>query len=309
MTIPTASAEPDLNLLRVFEALFDEGSASQAALRLNVSQSAVSQRLKELRAVFGDPLFKNTGRGMTPTARAVALMPHVIESLNKCRDCFELFKTASTETASRQFVIGMSDDFELTAGSALLEAFSARLPGIRVMFRQTNTKLVKDMLLARDLDIAVTAGGFNSLSLTRRVIASLPDAVIVCRSSLRADQTGFTVDDVCSRPHLLVQAGGFVGTTDSLLHQMGRRRVIRAVTSHFAAIPFLIRGTPLIVNAPVHVARSLCAACPDLCWFPQPLDVNRPSVQAGWRTPAAEDPLFDQAKELVIEVLQGIRWD
>ena len=60
----------DLNLLKVFEALHDEGSASRAALRLGVTQSAVSAALRRLRGVYDDPLFARTGRGLTPTLRA-----------------------------------------------------------------------------------------------------------------------------------------------------------------------------------------------------------------------------------------------
>ncbi len=53
----------DLNLLKVFEALHDEGSASRAALQLGLTQSAVSAALNRLRAMYGDQLFVRTGRG------------------------------------------------------------------------------------------------------------------------------------------------------------------------------------------------------------------------------------------------------
>jgi len=44
-------ATVDLNLLKVFEALHEESSASRAALRLGVTQSAVSAALRRLREV------------------------------------------------------------------------------------------------------------------------------------------------------------------------------------------------------------------------------------------------------------------
>lgn len=65
----------DLNLLRVFEALYQEGSATRAAVRLNLGQSAVSAALGRLRAMYGDPLFTRTGRGLTATQRAHELSP------------------------------------------------------------------------------------------------------------------------------------------------------------------------------------------------------------------------------------------
>lgn len=56
----------DLNLLKVFEAIYDEGGAGRAALRLGVTQSAVSASLARLRTLYADPLFVRTGRGLSP---------------------------------------------------------------------------------------------------------------------------------------------------------------------------------------------------------------------------------------------------
>ena len=78
-------ADVDLNLLKVFEALHDETSASRAALRLGVTQSAVSAALRRLRDVYDDQLFIRTGRGLAPTLRANQLKPVVTDALNKCR--------------------------------------------------------------------------------------------------------------------------------------------------------------------------------------------------------------------------------
>ena len=46
----------DLNVLRVFEALHEDGSATRAALRLGVTQSAVSAALARLRRVIRERL-------------------------------------------------------------------------------------------------------------------------------------------------------------------------------------------------------------------------------------------------------------
>ena len=51
----------DLNLLRVLDALFREGSTVKAGERLAMSQSAVSGALSRLRHALGDPLFVRQG--------------------------------------------------------------------------------------------------------------------------------------------------------------------------------------------------------------------------------------------------------
>ena len=45
----------DLNLLRVFEILLEEESATRAAIRLDLTQAAVSASLARLRKVYDDP--------------------------------------------------------------------------------------------------------------------------------------------------------------------------------------------------------------------------------------------------------------
>ena len=56
-------------------------SASRAALRLGVTQSAVSAALRRLREVYGDQLFVRTGRGLAPTLQANQLKPVVSDAL------------------------------------------------------------------------------------------------------------------------------------------------------------------------------------------------------------------------------------
>ena len=63
----------DGQTLTTFLTVLEETSVSRAADRLGVSQSAVSHTLDKLRKILDDPLFVRVGRGIEPTARALAL--------------------------------------------------------------------------------------------------------------------------------------------------------------------------------------------------------------------------------------------
>ena len=52
-----ATKSPDLNLLPIAFALYDELSVSRAARLLGMSQPAVSMALRRMREAFDDPLF------------------------------------------------------------------------------------------------------------------------------------------------------------------------------------------------------------------------------------------------------------
>ncbi|WP_134868855.1 LysR family transcriptional regulator, partial [Bordetella pertussis] len=63
----------DLNLLVIFQRLLQERSISAVARQLDLSQPAVSNALRRLRAACGDDLFVRTAQGMQPTPHAERL--------------------------------------------------------------------------------------------------------------------------------------------------------------------------------------------------------------------------------------------
>src|SRR3954470_4470493 len=76
----------DLNLLKVFEAIYEERNLLLAGKRLNLTQSAVSHALARLRELVGDELFMRTGKGMVPTGRATAMAPALRDSLRRIEE-------------------------------------------------------------------------------------------------------------------------------------------------------------------------------------------------------------------------------
>jgi DNA-binding transcriptional LysR family regulator len=67
----------DLNLLVVFQHIFESRQISLVARQLGLSQPAVSNALARLRRSFDDELFVRTANGMQPTPRAEQLADSV----------------------------------------------------------------------------------------------------------------------------------------------------------------------------------------------------------------------------------------
>src|SRR6187401_3097459 len=85
-----ASSEPrleqmNLNLLLALHWLLVERSVTRAAVRLGVTQSAMSRSLGQLREWFDDPLLLPAGRRMLVTARAAGLRDPLTASLDGLR--------------------------------------------------------------------------------------------------------------------------------------------------------------------------------------------------------------------------------
>ena len=98
----------DLNLLIVFDAIYNERSIAAASARLSLSQSAISHALGRLRRTLDDELFIRSSGGMRPTPRAVELALPVQHALARLETALagEAFHP---ETSSRTFIIAASD--------------------------------------------------------------------------------------------------------------------------------------------------------------------------------------------------------
>ncbi|MEA1651708.1 LysR family transcriptional regulator [Nitrospirillum sp. BR 11164] len=125
----------DLNLLRVFDAVYRARSLTRAADELALSQSAVSHALARLRDQLGphlgtgptgagnEPLFPRDGRGVAPSALARRLAPRVREALAALGRALADAQDFQPDRDLRQAVIAMPEAVE----PALLPAMMARL--------------------------------------------------------------------------------------------------------------------------------------------------------------------------------------
>ncbi len=290
----------DLNLLKVFEALHEESSASRAALRLGVTQSAVSAALRRLREVYGDSLFVRTGRGLAPTLRANQLKPLISDGLAKCRQSLALLEPDSNDYAGRAVTVGLSDDFEIAYGRRLIEAVQQRAPGLRLIFRQTHSQLVADALIERSFDLAIAAGGFNARMLSHEVLAEGTYSCLVDADSLESGQTHLEIDEFVAREHILISSGGFIGIVDEALAALGLTRRVCVSTTHFAALPYLLLGTRAVATIPSHAATAI-ARTAGLVPLPCPLALPRYPIELGWRTTTQVDQAVLRVREAIIE--------
>ncbi|WP_053151467.1 LysR substrate-binding domain-containing protein [Pseudomonas sp. Pf153] len=289
----------DLNLLKTFEALHDESSASRAALRLGVTQSAISAALRRLRGLYDDQLFVRTGRGLAPTLRANQLKPVISDALDKCRQSLAMIDPDAGRYEGRSVIVGLSDDFEVAYGRRLIEEVARRAPGLRLIFRQTHSQIVGRNLMERTLDLAITAGGFSQRLLSRQVLGEGDYACLVDQASLAEDQVTLTLDAFVAREHLLVSSGGFIGITDEGLAGLGLSRKVCASTTHFAALPFLLKGSQAVATIPRHAARAI-AALSGLALLPCPIALPRYPIELGWRTPTQMDPAVIKVREAIV---------
>lgn len=293
----------DLNLLKIFEALFEEGGASRAAIRLDLTQSAVSAALRRLREVYSDRLFVRTGRGLAPTSRARELKPVITDALDKCRQSLMIASPDATTFHGRAVSIGLSDDFELAFGRPIIDWLERRAPGLRIIFRQTHSQIVSDALANQEIDLAVAAGGFASRGLSRKILGEGNYACLVDGARIGAD--GLTLDEYVSRGHILISSGGVVGIVDEGLAALGLKRNVVASTTHFAALPFLLKGARAVATLPEHAAEAM-AAVTGLRLLPCPIELPDYPIELGWRTSSMRDSAVVKVHAAISECVSEV---
>lgn len=127
----------DLNLLRVFEALFAERSATLAGARLGLSQSAVSHALGRLRRALHDELFVRGAEGLEPTPRAAMLGPQVGDALKQLEAVISA-PVFDPGPSDRQFVIGASPYVCAVLLPYVMSRFQAAAPHAHLRVRGEN---------------------------------------------------------------------------------------------------------------------------------------------------------------------------
>jgi LysR family transcriptional activator of mexEF-oprN operon len=292
----------DFNLAITFLAIWQERSVSRAALRLSLSQSAVSAALARLRDATNDPLFIRTKGGMEPTARAISMAGQIHEGVELLRRALVVEDQFDPARSERHFSLGMSDDFEVALGPAIAARLLANAPNISVVFRQANRHTVEQMLDAREIDLAIASGvpvrsWLVTEDLGRSGYASLLNNEL-CKLALP-----LSLEDFLSLPHILISFLGREGIVDAALKTIGRNRKIHTALTHFSSLPAYLGSMRVIASLPSHAARALSANT-GLDLSPVPLDLGTYMVSMHHRRDVAEDPAIRWIKGVIHEAFE-----
>lgn len=246
----------DLNLLRVFFAIWDLRSLTAAGDRLGLTQPAISHALRRLRERFDDPLFVRAANRMLPTDAAVRLhepLDQAFALLNRALQSSVVFDPRVTE---RTFKIAMSE----IAEAYILPRLMKHLPRISPFVRVDIVPLVPDRVVSSmrsgEIDLAigaVSAPGNECTSLhlfTDRYVCMVRAGHPIAKSKLtRAN---------------FAKLRFFLARTTSAIYHLAEQKLADehaqprvAVRGHFTAAPEIIRNSDLAAIFPRLMALEL----------------------------------------------------
>lgn len=142
-----------LELYRVFQEVARMGNISAAAQNLYISQSAVSQSIKQLEEQLQVRLFSRSTRGVVLTSEGKMLLDYVSHGLGLIQ-CGEEKLAQSRQLLTGELIIGASDTVTKTYLVSRLEAFHQQYPAIQIRILNGTSQMVLDYLHAGQVDIA-----------------------------------------------------------------------------------------------------------------------------------------------------------
>ncbi len=146
----------DLNLVTVFEAVYEAGSISRAAERLALSQSAASHALARLRDACRDELFVRSAAGIAPTAVAQHMYPEVRKALDGLRRSLGEAQGFDPKSSTRRFSLAIPHPAGPIWGLAISDKAKAAAPGVTFDF---NTRTMPfdttGRMLSGEIDLSV----------------------------------------------------------------------------------------------------------------------------------------------------------
>lgn len=247
----------DLNLLVVLDALLVERHVSRTALRLNMSQPAVSHALARLRALLDDPLLVRRGGGLAPTLRALELSKPLAEALAQIRTVLgpDGFEPGRTRHAFR---LAMSDYGAEILLPTLMRDMARSAPGVDLSVTQLSREGMVAGVIDGDIDLGL--GVFPQLpDLVHSEPLFTDDyACLVDRTTLPSDSRMMDLKTYLARPHALVAVHGEASTEiDEAFHAAGHARRVALVIPHWSVAPKLIAGTDLVLTVARNSLRSV----------------------------------------------------
>jgi DNA-binding transcriptional LysR family regulator len=291
----------DLNLLVTLEALLEEESVTDAARRLNLSQSAVSAALDRLRAVFSDPLLVRVGNRMEPTPFARRLQGPIKTALASVSLALALPQKFDPARARAAVRLGTSDYFGLLMLPALYKLLAREAPGIslEVLARPADGSIAR--LVAGDVDLALAVEPPEGRDLFN---APLVDEQFVCVMRRGHPLAGgrLTPGRLVDYPHVVVTAHGESTTlVDRALAAEGHRRQAPVRVPVFATAFALLADNDLVAILPERISRAQAARFGLVVRKP-PVGLPGYTLSIAWHQRTAHDPVHRWVREQVLAI-------
>ena len=287
----------DLNLLTVFEAVYEEQSQVKASERLGMTQSAISHALGRLRYLVGDTLFQGRSKGLTPTCQADDFYLRVHEALNLVRAELAQRHAFDPTHSQRTFVVALDYGGGALLGVRLYQRFAELAPQVRLLIRTIDpVDEIPRLLREHRLDLA-----FNTSRLKDDVLEHVPIwesrlCVLVKIGHPRIHDNP-TLESLLEERFVSVHASD-IATEDETLQgfvKAVRQRTVMEIPNA-TLLPYVLESTDLIAVSTIMMAEMMSQRFA-VTHYPVPVSLPSFFSHLIWHRTMTSDPAHTWLRE------------
>lgn len=277
----------DLNLLVIFDALYQERQVTRAAHKVRLTQPAVSNALRRLRTMFGDVLFVRVGNVMEPTKRAREVSGQISAVLTQIA---QMLKPLDFEPKRSKLMVrfGTTDHVEHTLLPLLLAGIRSSAPDTRMVSRRVAGlfELPRDELDRGLIDFAIgpfTLPSSPAASIKQCLLYHEPFVCIMnARHALRV--ITLSLSEFIRLEHIVVcYPGEGPGLVDRALAERNVTRNTVLTVPHFVSAAFAVAASSCIATVPQTLALALAEPL-GLAVLTPPVQLAPMAIGVFWHT-------------------------
>ncbi|RYF63147.1 MAG: LysR family transcriptional regulator [Comamonadaceae bacterium] len=246
----------DLHLIRVLHTVLTERSVSRAAVRLGMSQPAVSTALKRLRELSGDPLLVRSGAGMVPTDAGLRMIEPSAAILRAAEVLFTGARGFDPQTSDCTFRVAASDYLDPFFLPQLVAQVKSQAPLCHIEIHPLSAAADYHAQLAHG-EVDVVVGNWLKPPQDLHLGKLFADEVVCLVSAGHpVVRRGWTPESWLEAEHIAPTPThpGARGVIDDHLESLGLARNITARCPHFGLIPAMVASSLLVMTT----GRQFC---------------------------------------------------
>ena len=234
----------DLNLLVIFECIYQHLSISKAAATLYITPSAVSQSLQRLRTQFNDPLFIRSGKGITPTVTGINLHHHLEQNLNTLEQTINIMHGSSLKN---KFVI-YSPQITTTLGVTELINSLRKNSDVEIEHHDIlmSTETAENILAYRKADLIISTVPVHNRSIVCTLFKTVESVLVCSRNHPRMVEHSTLEDIMREQFTLFITTQPGVQEQQSAANNLFLNRKIGFSSDSLTSITNIIASTDII---------------------------------------------------------------
>lgn len=230
----------DILGLQAFVSIAERGSFRAAAAHLNLSQTALSHRIRKFEDGIGVALFSRTTRHVALTPSGSELLPRARRLLDDMTATMERIGVLAHSGESR-VAVGCLPTIAMLCLPEMLARFAERYPEVGVRVFDASASEIADRVQSGDADFGITVVAANRWDLDLRPVVREPFVLVCRRDHPLAASTSVTWADLGRTPLIRISAetGNRILVDDALGNRretLNWRYEVQRITSAVALV-------------------------------------------------------------------------